>query len=657
MFQLRPIDRLKFFLERQFVKGTFYQLMVMAALVGLISIIGGLLAFGTGAPGETVAESVWWAFLRLTDPGYLGDDQGTWRRVVSTLLTVSGYVVFMGALIAILTQWLISRMRILERGLTPVTLRHHVVVLGWTNRTMPILRELLLSESRIKRFLAELNLGRRKRLQLVVLAEELTHEMTEELRTDAVTSDHRRDVIIRSGSALNSEHLLRAACPQAAAIILPARTFDQHDQISSDVETIKALLSLDGQAQMAGARLPYVVAEIQDPRKTAIAKRAYRGELEVVAGDASISRLMVQNIRHPGLSSVYRELLSHNEGNNFYVRSESSWAGSTVAELSGRLPTSICCGVVRRESGVLVSHINPPGDFEVLESDAMLLIAPSYEEAGRPGPLAASGPKAVREEERQPAPKPSPNKTFTSVLVLGWSRKVPALLREMSTYGGHAFQITVVSTLSVAARRQNLTAEGIHLPDSMCRHVEADFTQEEELAAVDLEHQDCILLMSSDRFGSGEEADARTIIAYLQLEGLLRARSIAPNLLIELSDPHNERLMGGRMGEVIISPLLLSHILAQVALRRELRVVFDDLFSAGGPEIGFRRLGDLGIEPAGYVFEELQSLCRRRGETALGILHHDAGVEGNGRRLELNPRRAIRQPLLASDEIVVMTST
>lgn len=652
MFQLRPIDRLKFFLERQFVKGTFYQLMVMAALVGLISIIGGLLAFGTGAPGETVAESVWWAFLRLTDPGYLGDDEGTWRRVVSTLLTVSGYVVFMGALIAILTQWLMSRMRILERGLTPVSLRHHVVVLGWTNRTMPILRELLQSESRIKHFLAELNLGRRKRLRLVVLAEVLTPEMTEELRTDAVTSDHLRDVIMRSGSALNSEHLLRAACPQAAAVILPARSFDQDDEISSDVETIKALLSLDGQARMAGARLPYVVAEIQDPRKTAIAKSAYRGELEVVAGDASISRLMVQNIRHPGLSSIYKELLSHNEGNNFYIRSDDTWVGKTMAELNLRLPTSICCGVVRRESDALVSHLNPPGDFEIRESDALLLIAASYEDAGR----LMTSPTGEASSDLEVQPHPLSSKAVSSVLVLGWSRKVPALLREMATYGGDAFAITVVSTRSVASRMLELAAEGIVLPESMCRHVEADFTQQEELAAVDLAQQDCILLMSSDRFGSGEEADARTIIAYLQLEGLLRARSIAPNLLIELSDPHNERLMGGRMGEVIISPLLLSHILAQVALRRELRVVFDDLFSAGGPEIAFRRLGDLGVEAGEFTFETLQALCRRSGDTALGV-HRQEAAQGNGRRLELNPRRGVKQALRAADEIVVMTST
>jgi hypothetical protein len=40
-----------------------------------------------------------------------------------------------------------------------------------------------------------------------------------------------------------------------------------------------------------------------------------------------------------------------------------------------------------------------------------------------------------------------------------------------------------------------------------------------------------------------------------------------------------------RPGEVLISPLVLSYILAQITLRPELRAVFDELFGPGGAEI------------------------------------------------------------------------
>ena len=138
MLPFRVIDRVKFIVERQLVKGAGFQLLVVGLFIALISLVGGLLVIMPQADEfEDVSSAIWWAFLRLTDPGYLGDDVGTWQRMVSTLLTISGYVVFMGTLVAILTRWLIAKMVDLERGLTPVTLKHHVVVLGWTAQTPP----------------------------------------------------------------------------------------------------------------------------------------------------------------------------------------------------------------------------------------------------------------------------------------------------------------------------------------------------------------------------------------------------------------------------------------------------------------------------------------------------------------------------------------
>ena len=42
------------------------------------------------------------------------------------------------------------------------------------------------------------------------------------------------------------------------------------------------------------------------------------------------------------------------------------------------------------------------------------------------------------------------------VLILGWSRKVPALLREFARYGTEAFEIDVVSSTPVDEREKLL---------------------------------------------------------------------------------------------------------------------------------------------------------------------------------------------------------
>jgi len=196
MLPFRIVDRVKFVVERQLVKGAGFQLLVVAAFIALISIAGGLAVLAVGQKFDSVGAAVWWAFLRLTDPGYLGDDIGAWQRFVSTLLTVSGYVVFMGTLVAILTRWLIAKMEELERGLTPVTLKNHIVVLGWTRHTLPLLTELLSASGRMRRFLEKHDAGR---LNLVVLSEHASAEQVHELRIEPGIGRRARQIILRSG--------------------------------------------------------------------------------------------------------------------------------------------------------------------------------------------------------------------------------------------------------------------------------------------------------------------------------------------------------------------------------------------------------------------------------------------------------------------------
>jgi lysylphosphatidylglycerol synthetase-like protein (DUF2156 family) len=139
-------NSLLFRLEQTMVRGPAARLAFILTLVVLVAIVGGLLARALAPGFESAADAIWWAFLRLTDPGYLGDDQGVAKATISTVVTILGYVLFMGALIAILVQWLGETMDRLEQGLTPVALDAHFVLLGWTSRTLTILQEILVSD-------------------------------------------------------------------------------------------------------------------------------------------------------------------------------------------------------------------------------------------------------------------------------------------------------------------------------------------------------------------------------------------------------------------------------------------------------------------------------------------------------------------------------
>ena len=138
-------------------------------------------------------------------------------------------------------------------------------------------------------------------------------------------------------------------------------------------------------------------------------------------------------------------------------------------------------------------------------------------------------------------------------------------------------------------------------------------------------------------------------------------------MLVELTDPDNAALFENRRGEVIVTPLIISRMMARVALRRELRAVFDGLFSSAGSEIIFRRIAE--YELAGYLkepkvpdagervfsFADLQRVADARGEIAIGIRR--AGQDGKpGGGVQLNPGREERLQLNEDDEIIVLTT-
>ncbi|GGC63095.1 CASTOR/POLLUX-related putative ion channel [Marinobacter halophilus] len=646
MLPFRIIDRLKFILERQLVKGAGFQLLVVGLFIGLISLVGGLLVVPQGGEFDDPGAAVWWAFLRLTDPGYLGDDIGTWQRIISTLLTILGYVVFMGTLVAILTRWLIAKMAELERGLTPVTLKNHFVVLGWTPQTPPLVAELFGSSGRMQRFLEKHDT---QKLRLVVLAQEASAAQLHELMSEPGVGSRAREVILRSGSAIQPDALHRVACLDAAAVIVPSHVYDAGSLVTSDVETVKALLSIAAQARQLSAPLPFVVAEIQDMRKLSVIERAYPGAVEVVAGDVTISRLMVQNVLHPNLSEVYNELLTAGEGSEIFVRGGETAEGLTLAELATQRPHAIVLGLLQpaASKGWRVNLL-APSDTIIRNEDRVVLLAKDYLHTG-PDPKA----EPLARIERGLAQSFKRNEPGTHrVLVLGWNRRVPSLSAEFGSYSGRKFELDMVSAIPLEERQREIARYGVDLEKINGRLLEADYMVEEDLRKLDPASYDTVMLLSSDRIGTGEEADARAMVGYLQLEDILAESLHRPQIIMELSDPDNRHLLYGHQSEMLISPMILSHVLAQVALRRELRVVLDELFTVGGGEIQFRDPHGYPL-PASADFQLLEKIVADRGEIALGVFRSTA--DERGRHLRMNPPRDQYLDLKEGDRLVVLS--
>ena len=639
-------DMVTFRVERALISGPLSRLLFIALLIVLVSLLGGTLVY-LATPGfQTPGDGVWWAFLRLSDPGYLGDDQGALKRTISTIITILGYVIFMGSMIAIMTQWLMQTLRNLERGLTPMVSRNHVAVLGWSNRTTAVLQELLGSQARVRRFL---KLRGERRLRIAVLCDDVGPELVADLSERLGPLWNQRQVILRSGSPLHLDHLRRVDFTHAAVILLPGDDQGAAEPVDADTQTIKTLVNIASAVDSEQEHpAPLVVAEIHDARETAVASRLYKGPVEIIASGQLIGRLMAQTVRHPGLSNVYGELLQHDEGNEIYLRSVDGLAGKRLSEILDAFTRAIPVGVVRAQDGGWVPHLGLDQRLTLEESDRLVLVARSHEETA---PVAAGCGAAPAAKPAAPETAPRGERVCRRILLLGWNQRCPALVHELSSSSKERFEVTIASMTPVEQRQMDLDAHDVTARRLSVEHVVLDSTNLSHLQRLEPGGFDNLVVMASARAESEAESDARTILSYLLFREIVPSKGPGPAVLVELVDPQNAELFETRASETIVSPLIVSHMLAQVALRRELRVVFDELFGADGPEVTFRPAPQLGVVGS-TTFERVQASAVASGQIALGIRAPRPGAPRDGVRL--NPPRDQTLTMMESDEIIVL---
>ncbi len=639
-------NQLKYWVERLLLRGMRYRLLLVAIAIASLSLVAGTVVWLLEPSIGNPAEAIWWAFLRITDTGYLGDDVGPVRRSVSGVLTVLGAVIFLGALVAIMVQGLNQGIARLESGTTPIAARDHIAILGWTNRTPQLIAELIQSEGRVARFLQRRGA---RRLRIVVLAENVTLALHHALRERLGKQFSERIITLRSGSPLKYEHLRRVDVEHAAAVVIPGSDFGPAGPERIDANTIKVLLSISRHGRDDAQTLPLAVAEISDPLRTSLAQDAYRGPLEVVAGDAIVARIIAQCVRHPGLSDVYSQILTHSEGNEVHLRAFPALTGRRLRGLYEAFPTAIPLGTVR--AGGKDLRLNPPGDFAIEEEDRVVFLATSHEGCEPTKRLPPETPALEASYESHAFPVMPDRRR---VLVLGWGPRVSALIGEFARYDAESFDVDIASIAECRLRDAHLAHFDVPAGRVNVKQIECDYTVPNEMRKLDPASYHNIVLVSSQWTGAEEEADARTILAYLLLQEILPENSEGrPAILAEIMDGENLSLFTRASCETIQPTLILSHMLAQVVLRRELGAVFEELFGPGGAEIVYRSATEYGLAGRSICFSDALAAAARNGETALGFHFADTAPASGAL---LNPPRDAVYRLGPGDDVVVLTT-
>jgi hypothetical protein len=108
-----------------------------------------------------------------------------------------------------------------------------------------------------------------------------------------------------------------------------------------------------------------------------------------------------------------------------------------IRELRGAWPKAVLLGTFRRAERL--AALNPGPETVLDEEDVLVFVARRIADCGPPTQRSLL-PEAAPIALAPPVPERA-----RRVLILGWSRKIPSLLREFEDYGQDAFEIDVVT--------------------------------------------------------------------------------------------------------------------------------------------------------------------------------------------------------------------
>ena len=373
-------------------------------------------------------------------------------------------------------------------------------------------------------------------------------------------------------------------------------------------------------------------------------------EVQLVVFDYLISRITAQTCRQPGLTVVFTELLDF-AGDEIYFQIEPKVEGRTFIETMFSYENSTIIGIRRADGRI---YLKPPMNTKIEKGDKVIAISEDDDT------VVLSGLKdygidsgAIRKSPKYVPPKPE------STLVLGWNRRAPLIINELDNYVWPGSKITVVADNPNAEK--DLSINCSELTHQTITFWLGDTTNRKILDELNIYQFDHIIVLSQTELSDVQSTDARTLSTLLHLRDIADKKNHTFSIVSEMLDDRNRELAEiTHTDDFIVSVKLDSLMLSQISENKELKTVFELLFSAGGPAIY--------IKPAEYYVElgrpvnfyTVMESARQQNQIAIGYKLHEARKRYEGQThlshgVIVNPIKSVQVFFAEGDKIIVLS--
>ncbi len=540
-------------------RGPLAQLWVLLLVLVCLDLLGGLAAHAFNRTHHpTLLASLWWAFLRLTDTGYLGTDQGWVDRTIGLILTFSGDVLFLGALVAILSTALMRALAILSSGQGQVQAQDHLIVVGAAGELPDLAEEILSSQS----------LQSQPASALVLVVPRLDAELALQLRS-RLPKTSPLPVILRAGDPLDLALWRRLDWQRARCLVL--QDVGQRPGVRSEALLGRILLGL--LAEPRKHPLPRLVVEVaQAQHRQALQRIGWPAEVDCVVQERYAAHILALCLFRPGLGPLLHQLCTDQSGMSIHLfrAIPTGQSGCRLGQCIG-LGQAIPIGVWGAQ-GLSLAQLEAPVE------DSLVVLAAS--------PQVPLGKEGLPEAPDWTLPAPPPTEPL---LICGESPNLAQILEEL--------------------RLRGLTQ--IECWDSP-EHLEAALLER------DLTRFSTILLLSEESPQDAKLADLEVLARAHALSLRFAGRDRSCRVVCELYLEDNAQLVWAFAPdfEVVPTQRMVSYVVAQVAAKPALCEIYDDLLAPGGS--CFDSL-PLPVSLGEVCFAQAQALALHQQQIALGF--------------------------------------
>jgi hypothetical protein len=528
----------RYWLERAVLRGSLSLVLILICLLMSIALAGGSIAYLVpGNQFESLDAALWWAVLRISDPGYLSDDTNHLGvRVLSVALSVLGMAVTVGGIVAIVTQWMNLGLSKLAAATTPVPFRNHFVLIGWTDRT-PRLVESLLTQSES---------------MIVVLIEARGPEEIKRISRKIQKVSHSPRVVVRGGTPYQPAGLARAACQDARGIIFPATERAVAGDPEEGPHLLRSALALRTLLARRETRKtnPTVVMELVDRSLSGLVRSALP-RAHVLPSDRVIARAMRLVLQEGSLVDLALNVVRPDRPPRVQAHVDESLVGEDLLTIGARVQGGDLMGIIRKDGRSDRLVVDEGARFEA--GDQLMVLSEGSITLRKMADVPPRTERAVSFEERE----------TLRILVLGFNEVAPDLAAELEREPPERYEIDFLSALPVDAMKREVEELLVRDEQVRVRYFQGNPQQLDRETNVDLSRYDRFLVLA-DRSMGADRADVRTLAVALEL-GRVRDR-FKPDaqLLLELLDVENLEVMPD--AGAICTPLLAADVLSSLAL-------------------------------------------------------------------------------------------